>query len=148
VVTLTVASPVRHGAAVAVDGLGTAAVTLGLVAGVLAALGVPATWQSLVDVVHRDPARFLPLCVAVVVGVFGWSLWPLLLGATAGQRLCGLRLVGAEGAAPSRARLVVRAVVATVGTLAFLAGPAWALFLDRWRRNPGDVVARTVVVER
>ena len=35
-----------------------------------------------------------------------------------------------------------------VGVLLFLAGPAWALFVDRLRRGPGDVVAGTVAVRR
>ncbi len=138
----------RQIAATLVDAAGSAATATVLVVVALRAFGLRASVQTLVDAIHRGPTQLLPGAVAVVVGVLLWGLASVPWGATPGQRLCGVRLVTKAGAAPSRRRLVVRAVVDAAATLAFLAGPAWALFLDRLRRTPGDRVAGTVAVRR
>jgi uncharacterized RDD family membrane protein YckC len=138
----------RQIAAALVDAAGSAATATVLVVVALRAFGLRASAQTLIDAIHRGPTQLLPGAVAVVVGVLLWGLASVPWGATPGQRLCGVQLVTKEGAAPSRHRLVVRAVVDTAATLAFLAGPAWALFLDRLRRTPGDRIAGTVAVRR
>lgn len=145
---LEVASTARQALAALVDGVGTFVVVGLVLRGALAVLDLRPTLQALTDVVHGAPMRLVPVIVACALALLSWQAVAVVLGASPGQRLAGLHLVDAKGAPPSRARLAVRAAVASVGVAAFLAGPAFALFLDRLRRGPGDVVAGTVAVRR
>jgi uncharacterized RDD family membrane protein YckC len=135
----------QWGAAV-VDGVGAAAVVVGVMRLMMASMGVRPSVQGVVDALHDNAASLLPLVVAVPVGVALWHLSALVLQATPGQRLWRLRLVDQQGRRPAALRLVVRAIVQGAGVLAVFAGPAWALLIDGRRRGPGDIVAGTVAV--
>lgn len=145
---IEVASLPQQAVAACVDAAGTVVVVGGIVRAALSVLDIRPTLQALTDVVHSAPARLVPVALAAVVALLAWQAITVAVGASPGQRIVGLRLVDAEGAAPSRRRLLVRALVASVGVLVFLAGPAFALFLDRLRRGPGDIVAGTIPVRR
>ncbi len=145
---LEIASTAQQMFAAVVDAVGVVVVVAAALRATLAAVGIHPTLQSLTDVVHGAPTRLVPVVVVAALALLVWEASAVLLGATPGQRLVGLRLVDTRGARPSRARLAVRAIVASVGVAAFLAGPAFALFLDRLRRGPGDVVVGTVAVRR
>jgi len=145
---LTVATGPRQWAAAAIDACLLVGVELAAVRALLALLDVRPTFQALTDVAHTSPARLVPVLVLAVVALLAGHLASLALAASPGQRLVGLRLVDGDGGRPSRGRLAVRATVGAVGTLLFLAGPAFALFLDQRRRGPGDIVAGTVAVRR
>ena len=114
----------------------------------LSAAGIKASPQSIVDVVHLEPMRLLPLVVVIPVALLLWHLLPVWLQGSPGQRLLGLKLVETGGRKPTQLRLVLRAGISCLTTLFFFAGPSWALFVDPLRRGPGDVVAGTVAVRR
>jgi len=113
---------------------------------VLSQLGLKASVQAVVDALHVDVMTIVPLLLMVPLGATLWHGLAVVLGATPGQRAAELRLVTTTGAAPAKARLVLRAVVQGLSIGLFLCGPAFAFFLDGQRRGPGDVVARTVAV--
>jgi uncharacterized RDD family membrane protein YckC len=134
--------------ALVVDSVGAGAVVVAFGWLSLQALGVKATLQGVIDATHADLAGVLPALLCLPAGVMVWHLLAVVLGATVGQRLVGLRLVGGQGAPAGAPRLVLRAVVAGLGAFMLFAGPAFALFLDAKRRGPGDIVAGTVAVKR
>jgi len=95
-----------------------------------------------------DPLEALGPPAAALVALLGFSYATLahaLMGATAGKRLLGLRVVGPDGRAPSIGRSGVRAAVAVVGAGA-LGLPILAALFTRRGRALHDVAARTAVV--
>jgi len=94
-----------------------------------------------------DLAAVLPqgAALAAVIAFAHAALGHVLLGATLGKRLLGLRVAGPDGAPPSLARSAARAVLALVGSVPLGLGPAVALF-TRSGRALHDIAARTVVV--
>lgn len=145
---LQVVSLPRQWAAAVVDALGAFALVAAATRGALLATGIKASPQSIVDVVHLEPMRLLPLVVVIPVALLLWHLLPVWLQGSPGQRLLGLKLVETGGRKPTQLRLVLRAGISCLTTLFFFAGPSWALFVDPLRRGPGDVVAGTVAVRR
>jgi hypothetical protein len=145
---LDIASTSQQVAAAAIDALGIAAVVTVALRATMAAVDIRPTLQGVTDVVHGDWVRLVPVVAGAALAVLAFEALSVVLCGSPGQRLVGLQLVDRKGAHPSRGRLAVRAVVASVGVAAFLAGPAFALFLDRLRRGPGDVVVGTVAVRR
>ena len=138
----------RQWGAVIVDGVGAAAAAFGVVRLTVAVFGIKPSVQGLIDVLHDNVFSLIPLVVAVAVGIAVWHLVAVVVGATIGQRLFGLRLVNSRGRRPAAPRLVVRALVAGLGGALFLASPLYALLLDGRRRGFGDIVARTVAIRR
>jgi uncharacterized RDD family membrane protein YckC len=137
----------RQWCAAIVDGVGSAAVVLGLVRLVMLALSIKPSTQGLIDALHSNVLQLVPVAAAWPIGVFVWHLLALAFGSTVGQRLLGLRLVDSHGHRAGPIRLVIRALVAGA-TSVFLIGPAWALLLDGRRRGFGDIVARTAAIHR
>ncbi len=135
------------GAAI-VDGTGAVVVVGGLVRLAFSVLGVKPSVQGLINALHDNLLQLAPVVIAIPVGIAVWHLLAVVLGATVGQRLFGLRLVDSRGRAPGVLRLVIRALVAGVGGALFLASPAWALLLDGRRRGFGDIIARTAAIRR
>jgi uncharacterized RDD family membrane protein YckC len=145
---LTVATATRQLGAGLIDGVGIAIVTFAFMRLVLAQQGTRPTLQGVVDALHVDVMTGLPLVLMVPVAAVLWHLLAVPLVGTPGQRALGLALTTMTGARPGAGRLAVRAAVQGVAVGAFLAGPAFALFIDGRRRGPGDIVARTVAVRR
>ncbi len=143
-----IVSFVRQWSAGLVDALG-AVVVVGLALRLaLRMLEIKASVQAVVDVIHVEPARLIPVVVVVPVALLLWHLLPLALMASPGQRLLGLRLVDKAGLPPAATRLILRAAVASLSTACFFAGPAWGLLVDPWRRSWADIAAGTVAVRR
>jgi uncharacterized RDD family membrane protein YckC len=141
-------SSARQWCAAVVDGGLTTVVVGLLVRAALALVGIRPTLQGLIDVAHEAPVMLLSVALVACCGVVACALLSVVLKASLGQRVCRVRLVDAHGETPSRTRLIARAVLNAAASLFFLAGPAYALFLDRRRRSPGDVVAGTVAILR
>lgn len=146
VVRLQVAGLGRQWLATVIDGVVGGAVVAGALRGGLSLADIKATPQGVVDTIHATPLALLPVLGGVVVALFLWQLVPVLLKASLGQKLVGLRLVSADGEKPGVARLLLRAVASTLTTLVCFAGPAWGLLVDGKRRSLGDVIAGTVAV--
>jgi uncharacterized RDD family membrane protein YckC len=147
-VVLDVASGVRQWAAALIDGAILVTAEAVAVHQSLSLVGLRPSLQALTDAVHGAPASLAPVALAAVGTLLIGHATALWLGGSLGQRVAGLKLVDHAGRPPTTARMAVRAVVGALGTLLFLAGPAYALFIDRYRRGPGDVVAGTVAVRR
>jgi uncharacterized RDD family membrane protein YckC len=145
---LDAASAAQQWTAMVVDAVLLAGVELLLVRATLGVLGIRPSAQALIDAFHGSPTRLLPVVVVALLGLLLGHAGAVVLGASPGQRLLGLRLVDTSGSPPARPRLMVRAVLGALGMLLFLAGPAFALFLDRQRRGPADVLVGTVAVRR
>ncbi len=97
---------------------------------------------------HADRLAVLGVPAVALAALLGFAYGALahaLMGATLGQRLCGLRVAGADGASPGMARSAGRAALAAVGTAAFGLGLLPAL-LGRTGRGLHDFLAGTVVV--
>jgi uncharacterized RDD family membrane protein YckC len=93
-----------------------------------------------------DPALLPPLLAVVALAAFVYQLLShALLGATFGQRLLGLAVVGPDGRRPGPWRAALRALVAVLGTACLGVGPLLALF-TRTGRALHDLVAGTAVV--
>ncbi|HET9594933.1 MAG TPA: RDD family protein [Anaeromyxobacteraceae bacterium] len=93
------------------------------------------------------PAAVLPqaAALAAVIAFAHAVLGHVLLGATLGKRLLGLRVAGPDGAPPSLPRSAARAALALAGAVPLGLGPAVALF-TRSGRALHDLATRTVVV--
>jgi uncharacterized RDD family membrane protein YckC len=81
---------------------------------------------------------------AVIAGVYFLLFWSGA-GQTPGMRLLRLRLRGPDGASPSVARALVRALGTVIAIVPLFAGYLPVLFDER-RRGVPDLLARTVVV--
>jgi uncharacterized RDD family membrane protein YckC len=137
-----------------VDG-GLVAGVLGLYLAAAAALvrpaGMPDTQLTGIDAVmarvHQLHSVLLP-CAALgfVLGVAYTAVFALLWnGRTPGRRLLGIRLVDRSGLAPAPGRAVVRAALAVVSFLPFLAG-FWLALFDRRGQTLHDKLTQTFVV--
>lgn len=146
---LVLGSGARLALARGTDALITAALAAVVLYASLLALGVRPAVQPIVDAAHGNPvALAVTLLGAPFVAVALYqALGVLLLGATVGGRLAGLRVVRMrDGAKPGALRALVRAALSALGTIAFGSGPLWGLLIDRRRRGLGDLVARCVTV--
>ncbi len=107
----------------------------------LAALGL-LSWLG-----ADEPRLVLQLLAVVGLASFAYqTLAHGLLGATAGKRLLGLRVVGPDGLRPGPGRSALRALVAVAGVAALGVGPLLALFTLSGR-GLHDLVAGTTVVD-
>lgn len=101
-------------------------------------------WLALADLVF-----FALVAIAVAAGILGSLV--ALSGRTLGGWLCGVRIVcRVTGARPNPVRSVLRGIGAGLGGVVLLTGPAYAFWLDPWRRGGGDLLAQTLtcVAER
>jgi uncharacterized RDD family membrane protein YckC len=107
----------------------------------LAAVGLVA-WLG------ADDLRLVLQCLAVVgLASFAYqTLAHLLIGATLGKRLLGLRVVGPDGRRPGPGRSALRAAAAVAGVAALGVGPLLALFTLSGRALH-DLLAGTTVVD-
>jgi uncharacterized RDD family membrane protein YckC len=128
---------------------------LGIYVGVAAALisprGVPSTQLTGIDGlmarVHQLHSVLAPcVALALVLGLVYTAAFALLWnGRTPGRRLMGIRLVDRTGLAPAPGRAIVRAVLALVSFVPFLAG-FWLALFDRRGQTLHDKLTQTFVV--
>jgi uncharacterized RDD family membrane protein YckC len=133
----------------AVDGLLLAAIPFASIAAASAAFARPGL--SWLDQLHQaatqsasitGAALLLVLLVAFVYLTLGLAIG----GRTLGDRIAGLRSVDVEhGGPPDLPTAALRSALAIAGTLAFLAGPLWAL-VDANGQSLHDKVAGTRTV--
>lgn len=113
--------------------------------------GVPATQLTGIDGVmariHQLHAVLAPcVALALVLGLVYTAVFALLWnGRTPGRRLLGIRLVDRTGLAPAPGRAIVRAVLAVVSFVPFLAG-FWLALFDRRGQTLHDKLTRTFVI--
>jgi uncharacterized RDD family membrane protein YckC len=74
------------------------------------------------------------------------ALWSSPMQATAGQRICGLRIIPAIGGKMSFARGLLRVFAMVLSALIFGAGFIMAAFTER-KRGLHDMIAGTYVVK-
>jgi uncharacterized RDD family membrane protein YckC len=113
--------------------------------------GVPGTQLTGIDGVmarvHQLHSVLAPcVALALVLGLVYTAVFALLWnGRTPGRRLLGIRLVDRTGLAPAPWRAVVRAVLAVVSFVPFLAG-FWLALFDRRGQTLHDKLTQTFVV--
>jgi uncharacterized RDD family membrane protein YckC len=88
------------------------------------------------------PCAVLGLLLAVVYAAVFAMLWN---GRTPGRRLLGIQLVDRSGLAPAPGRAIVRAVLAVLSFVPFLAG-FWLALFDRRGQTLHDKLTSTFVV--
>jgi uncharacterized RDD family membrane protein YckC len=144
---IVVASGLRQGLAGLIDAIVLLAASGGASFGLLRARGVTVDVQPIIDFAfaEREVAALVligaPLAIVAAYQLVGVAA----LQGTLGQRLVGVRVVRiATGGRPGFLRATVRAVFCALGVAALGAGPLYGVFVDRWRRGWGDLVARTV----
>jgi uncharacterized RDD family membrane protein YckC len=99
-------------------------------------------------VLHPTVLLVFALATAAIAAVHHAVVVPRL-GGTLGARVAGLSLVRAStGAPPASVAAGLRGFVGTLGGVLLLLGPLYALWIDRLRRGPGDIVAGTLLVVR
>jgi uncharacterized RDD family membrane protein YckC len=146
-----VAARWRRLAAFGVDSLVLLATAVPLTLGLYAALGVgPLTDGQGIDALLQILAGDLGRVINRGVPLFGlcglyFLLFAVLGGQTPGQRLLGIRLVGAHGESPGLGAAAVRVLSAFAGMLPLFMGWVWMIF-DMERRALHDHLARTYVV--
>jgi len=114
---------------------------------VLSAVALPLLASARAEPSPDPLGVLLPAALALVLLLgFGYgALAGALDGATVGQRLLGLRVVGPDGGAPGLLRSAVRAGLAVTGAAALGAG-LWPAILTNSGRGLHDLVTGTVVV--
>jgi uncharacterized RDD family membrane protein YckC len=88
------------------------------------------------------PCAVLGMLLAVVYAAFFAILWN---GKTPGRRLLGIQLVDRSGLAPAPTRAIVRAALAVLSFVPFLAG-FWLALFDRRGQTLHDKLTSTFVV--
>jgi uncharacterized RDD family membrane protein YckC len=131
---------------VVVDGSLVAALTFALGwLGVFGRLPRTANWldpDDWVPMVSNGTIAFI-LLTAAILGTAYAIIMHGMTGTTVGKRLMGCRLVALRGHL-SWTRVVVRGLLAMVGTLALGVGPAWILLTGR-QRALHDLLTATMV---
>jgi uncharacterized RDD family membrane protein YckC len=147
-VSIGIATPVRFGLpeyagfwirgwALLID-----AIILGIFALVIAMWFKPATEEG------YGPSAFGAALQILLVLIYMPALWCLPMQATAGQRICGLRVIDAiDGSRISFVRGVLRVLAMTLSGLILGIGFLMAAFTER-KRALHDILAGTCVVKR
>lgn len=112
----------------------------------------PAALREFLDHPERQ-AALLPMVVVMLLLYGVWCLvWELLTATTPGKRLFGCRVMTTEGGRPTSRQVILRNVTRVV--MFGLGAPGWIVTLmtivlvTRNRQRIGDLLARTVVVEK
>jgi len=114
---------------------------------VLSAVALPLLASARVEPSPDPLGVLLPaaLALSLLLGFGYGALAGALEGATVGQRLLGLRVVGPDGGAPGLLRSAARAALAVTGAAALGVG-LWPAILTNSGRGLHDLVTGTVVV--
>ena len=98
------------------------------------------------DLLANHLVLFRPAAVLVpLVGLLYAVLTRALLGATLGERLCGLRLVRRDGERAGPIGAALHAVGTALGVATLLLGYLWAA-VDRQRQGLAEYVSGTILV--
>ena len=109
----------------------------------------PQRWNLIdhtIDLINQQPALIIAI-VAVTMGImFTWYLLgDLVLGASLGKRLWGLRVIGATGSRPSKLANILHGLLRVCSWLSAGIGHLWAI-VDRERRTLYDRGSRTYTI--